>query len=342
MSTTKPVSPSLVELLLSPADALRVRFAISPLGEACRLVRALAESAHFVKEPDYRWLFPERAAVERLVASCDLRPLCAALSNRRPPPFLTPPPRGLVASLADELAEVRQTPPERVQREIGCALGDGTGHTPALERLVRADHAAVILAGLLERAWEALLAPQWARLRDVLEHDVMHRARLLASGGLAAALAELEPRVRFEGERVIVNARPGSTLSAGPGGLALMPSAFIAPGAVALVDTRPPTLVYPTRGLGCVAAADGKGDAAAAKLIGATRTRILEMVGDPMHTVGLARRLERSPGNVADHLKVLLGSRLVRRSRVGRIVMYSRTPLGTAVLAGSEPRSEAD
>jgi DNA-binding transcriptional ArsR family regulator len=329
-------SPEVVEVRLSLADALRVRFAISPLSETCRLIRAIGESSDLTTQPDRAWLTPPPSALERLVASVDMRPLFATLASNRPPPFLMPTPRSLGANLESELVEVRSTPPARVRTQIDSALAHSAGLDQDVEAQLRARDAALVLTDLLRLAWTGLLAPRWPDLRDVLERDVLHRARLLARGGVAAMLAELEPFVRLEHDRVVVNSRAHATLGGCECGLTLMPSAFIAADAAEVLDQQPPVLVYPTRGLGCTAA-DGRTDeAAVAKLIGLTRAQILELVGEPMHTAGLARRLQRSPGNVADHLKVLHECRLVRRSRVGRTVLYSRTALGSAVFASSQ------
>jgi DNA-binding transcriptional ArsR family regulator len=73
-------------------------------------------------------------------------------------------------------------------------------------------------------------------------------------------------------------------------------------------------------------------DEAIAGLIGPTRAEILRLVGEPMYTSALAELLGRSPGNVADHLKVLRDAGLVARCRVGRTVIYMRTPLGNALV----------
>lgn len=325
----------MVEVRLSLADALRVRFAISPLGETCRLVRAVASPSSFTTPPERAWLQPPRAALEQLLQTADMRPLFATLASGEPPAFLTRAPQSLGVNVANELTEVRSTPPARVRAEIDRSLAAATRIDHDVESQLRAPDAAVLLADLVWLAWETLLAQNWQDLRDVLEHDVLYRSRLLASGGVAAMLSELEPFVRLEHDRVIIKSSADGALGACECGLTLMPSAFIAPDAVEALDQEPPGLVYPTRGLGLVAGDGRANEAAVAKLIGPTRAHILDLVGDPMHTAGLARRLQRSPGNVADHLKVLHECRLVRRSRVGRTVLYSRTPLGTAVLASA-------
>jgi len=54
---------------------------------------------------------------------------------------------------------------------------------------LRSRGAADQFAGQLEALWEALVAPSWPRLRDLLERDVLYRSRLLAQGGLARLFA---------------------------------------------------------------------------------------------------------------------------------------------------------
>jgi DNA-binding transcriptional ArsR family regulator len=195
----------------------------------------------------------------------------------------------------------------------------------------------VRLADQLEAVWSALLAESWAQLRDLLERDVLHRSRLLARGGLAALFGELAPLMTLCGQRLRVELDPVGTYQLDGTGLRLMPSAFVWPDADAILGRRPPTLIYPSRGVESLFWSPQERDTNLATLIGRTRSEILEAVGEPIHTTALARLLDRSPGNIADHLHVLLDYGLVARARLGRKVLYSRTSFGDTLLAGAGP-----
>jgi DNA-binding transcriptional ArsR family regulator len=96
---------------------------------------------------------------------------------------------------------------------------------------------------------------------------------------------------------------------------------------------EPPLLVYPARGTAALLSSSRvESGPALSRLIGATRAEILTLLEEPSTTTTLAHRLRRSPGNVGDHLAVLLKAGLVARRRAGRRVLYSRTALGQATL----------
>jgi DNA-binding transcriptional ArsR family regulator len=333
----------MLKFVLSLADVLRFRFVISPLGETVRLARALANPKTFSYGAHIAWLREQRPALERLHRDHDLGPLIVLLSARGDyyPDFLTPTPEGTLGEIAEELEQVRRTPREQLRVEIAYCLDLAEGLDLRIEKQLRSPGAGRLMADGLQALWEAVIAPAWPELRDVLERDVLYRSRLLARGGLASLFADLEPLITLRDHDLFIELSTQGTCVLDGQGLNLMPSAFIWPYAVALVDPKPPTLVFPARGVASLFWDRRGAEAAVGKLIGQTRAEILELVAEPSHTSALARRLGRSPGNIADHLKVLHSSGLVARARAGRNVLYSRTPLADALLEGARQPPES-
>jgi DNA-binding transcriptional ArsR family regulator len=254
------------------------------------------------------------------------------------PGFLTPPESAL-GDIEPELEAVRTTPVEQAHVEIEGILSTGGPLEPEVERELRSPDATLRIADLLEVVWEGLVAPSWQLLRDVLERDILRRSRALAHGGLTELFDDLAPLVTLEEPELRIECPSVEATRILDGrGLLLRPSAFIWPyAAVALDENEAAELVYPARGVASLLYSEPQRfDGALATLIGSTRAQVLTMLDEPMHTSGLARLFGRSPGNIADHLKALRDSGLIDRARIGRKVVYSRTPLGDAFLFGVE------
>jgi DNA-binding transcriptional ArsR family regulator len=317
------------------AHLLRCRFAISPVGEVVEVARVLASPSARVAHRG--WLGRHRAALQQVAGAHDLRPLLALLSSgQRTPGFLRPVPAGAFGEIESELDQICRTAEERVVREIARSLQALDALATDVERALRSEGVAERLAELLSALWSKVVSPSWNQVRGCLERDILYRSRTMASHGLAAVLAEVAPSVGLGDRHAVVDAIDGGDRPEDQaGGIVLIPSAFVWPRA-ASVRTSPTALLtvsYPARGIGTLwFSRSAESDAQLASLIGRTRARILEALDVPMHTTALALHLDRSPGNIADHLAVLRSSGLVAKARFGQRVIYSRTPLGEELL----------
>jgi DNA-binding transcriptional ArsR family regulator len=252
------------------------------------------------------------------------------------PDFLSPPPTTPLARFEDEIALVRATPPKQVHYDLRLLLG--RRKAPAvLEPFQTTPRKAVrALADQLERYWERAIEPHWPRIRALLEADIAHRARRLTEGGAAALFADLHPTITWRDAVLHVEQPYQGRVALAGRGLLLVPSAFswVSPATI----TEPPwqpTLVFPARGIATLWESGGERTPEALKrVLGATRAALLAELDAPRSTTDVARLLEITAGGASQHLGALKAAGLVAGRREGRAVLYVRTPLADALVAG--------
>ena len=327
-------------LVFGRDDPARVRFAVSPLWETMTALRVLREPRR--RRYHLPWLDLVRPDLDRL----DLWPLLVLSPHPGwTPDFLTPAPAGPGTDIADQLAQVRATPPEQVAREVQRSLTQRSGE-PAPEAAWRLLNDPVatrgVLADLLEQCWQLLISPHWPRLQDLLQADVLYRTRRLGDYGLERMLDDLDPRARWTGRSIVVDGPAAGRRRLDGAGLLLMPSVFVWPDLTALVDPPArPTLVYPARGIAELWQPAGtRHSAPLARLLGRTRAALLESLAEPAYTHTLARRHQLAPSTVSEHLTVLHRARLITRRRHRHAVLYQQTPLGTLLAHGRQPSEQ--
>ncbi|MGE7436836.1 ArsR/SmtB family transcription factor [Kitasatospora sp. NPDC001175] len=317
---------------LSTEDLASATFAISPLQEAMLSLRMWKHPGSYPLQTE--WLDRLRPGFERLDTVL-LRSLVAT-SNKNVPDFLTPRPATPFPDFHSELARVRSLPPERLRREL-----ENT-HLPH-DRVLPEPLAAGLSdpAGLLGRIadavaeyWERCLAPAWwPRARPVLHADVVHRSRILAERGAAALFTDLDGRLHWADGVLTIRrdwADHDIEIEVARRGLVFVPTCFATGAVTSISDEHPPTIMYPARGQAGMSPAPRPTPARRdlEQLLGAPKARLLAMLDEPASTTELAARLGVTPGAVSQHLGVLFATRLVGRTRHGRVVLYARTPLG--------------
>lgn len=129
-------------------------------------------------------------------------------------------------------------------------------------------------------------------------------------------------------------------------GLLLQPSFFCRRTAVTLHDPElAPVLVYPAAAELSSAQAGGEAARPAeerrrhrqltlGKLVGHTRSVVLQAIGDGATTSELARRAGVSLASASQHAGVMREAGLVTTLRRGNAVLHTVTPLGAALLKG--------
>lgn len=325
----------MIEIRFDTEALTRVRFAISPTIELVTSVRSLDDPGRAVVH--LPWVERARPAVRRLDLSV-LRALQGSGSYN--PDFIHPLPDGPLASFDEEQGLMLATSAEQIRAEVRFAY-EGQPLPALLEPFIAEPRAAVRrLAALMRDYWQRTLAGDWDRIKGLLEHDVLYRARQMADGGTRALFADLDPSVRWEDGILRVDKsckgaeKLGGMVDLDDRGLLLIPSAFAWP-KVMLVIVPPwqPTLIYPARGVGMLwQSAPAAPPDALARLLGRNRAAVLLALESPRSTSELAGLLGVTSGGVSQQLAVLAAAGLVSRRRVQRHVLYLRTQDGSALV----------
>ena len=252
------------------------------------------------------------------------------------PDFIAPPPSGGMARTpSDDLAVIRGTPLPVAREQIGRALALGSGPVADdVTRVLERDDVVEWLAEAQEGLWRLLIAPDWPQLLAILDRDVLFRADRLVRSGWAAALEDLHERVRWEAGAVVVRDRSPLEIDLDGRGLMFVPSVFLHRGPATYSEPPwQPAVVYAARGSAAFWDPEPTTPPALARLLGRTRADLLLRLESPASTTQLCTLTGHTLGAIGDHLRVLRESGLVTRTRIGRSVVYRRTPVGDVLAA---------
>lgn len=315
----------LIRVEFTSDDLVRTRH----LPEPAPLVE-LKLSLMMLRRPDSAVLFGRwrrRLARSLPVAA---RPLFDLVLPYQGPAFIDPP----SGSLAEGLEAVRTSPAPLVRLGVEQRSAAGAAPAPRWLRGLLDDDAEAwdLLCQALSAAYEATLGPVWPEVERQHRAEFARYALATAGTGLAAGLTQLVPGARFQDGVWEVPAPFDRRVRLGGRGLTLLPTFhWTATPVLADVPDRPVLLAYPA-GPGTplpAVAAGGPAQDPLAGILGATRARVLLLLGEEHTTSGVARRLGVSVAAASTHAAALRGAGLIVSRRDGRAVRHHRTALGT-------------
>jgi len=271
------------------------------------------------------------------------------------PDFLTPSQEGAEPFGLDVGMEaLRDTPADRIRHELDLMVAGrrrqrgvrGTaGQDAGAGRLTAALPAALSegraeplarLIGALRSYHDAAVEPYWPHIRASIEADRAVRGRALLDGGADGLLATLPPMIRWRAPVLEADYPVDRDLYLDGRGLLLQPSFFCRGTPVVYRDpSLPPVLVYPVTHTGAPEFAEP--GPWLGRLVGHTRSAVLQAIGNGCTTSELARRAGVSLASASQHASVLREAGLVLTLRHGSSVLHTLTPLGGSLLRGGAP-----
>ena len=259
------------------------------------------------------------------------------------PDFLNP----IAASrgLEHGLEAIRSTPRAVLQREIQQLAGSRQLPTSAGSVASGSPSALVELTETMQTCYNLTVAPFRQTIETVLARDRDARMTALADQGVDGLFGSLCPLVRWSAGELRIPAHRDQELHLDGRGLLLIPAYFCIRTPVTMFDPElPPVLVYPAQlqPNEALFQHDKPQPTALPALIGATRTAVLDTIGDRRisTTTELARHLAISMASASEHTRVLRDAGLITSHRDRNRMLHQMTPLGRALRAGP-PQSQS-
>ena len=314
-------------LALGVDDWARCRFVRSRLFETAQAIRILLDPRPATHQRAWLDTLDQAEARTRLVVLNALNPPSGWI-----PDFLAPPAQSGERSVEEELDDVASYRLADVATDLQRSLDSHPtrARRAVLEPLIAEPGAALeTIVSELHWAWTRLIAPFWSPVHELITADIAYRSREISRSGLGQALSGLHSAVTWRDAAITIEpAFEHLALDLAGRGLTFMPSAFLWPAVIFVHETPwPPTLVYPARGVGDLWSAPPAPPAALAGVLGPTRALLLADLAQPATTTALAARHRLSPAAVSAQLTRLRDAGLVTRHRLGKEVLYQRTPL---------------
>nr|PZN51604.1 MAG: hypothetical protein DIU68_16175 [Chloroflexota bacterium] len=323
----------MISIELQPTDLANIRFAYSPLVELSMSYKRL--------RADGASLFPRWADEVRHALHDTPLPYMDALILPRDyvADFITPTPTRREVEIEEEFARVRETPHETIRKNVRTLIALDGESPERLHFLAHPDEALDRLLDEMRLYWNRTLAAYWPRIIDVLENDVLFRARELALDGAECLFVNLSPIVRFRPNVIQLHKEyyycdPTTEYSLDGRGLNLVPVIFACRDLSWQVSPEwAPMFIYGARGAGLWYGAPLPDPEEALQLaLGSGKARLLVALKTPAHTSELARRLNITSGAVSQQLGRLNQAGLVEPKRSSNKVYYHLTPRGQKLL----------
>ncbi|KZB88025.1 hypothetical protein AVL48_18790 [Amycolatopsis regifaucium] len=319
---------SVLRIHFTPEDLARTRISAAP-----QPMWEILLSMYRLRGREGGVIFEEWRRSVAQAAHVTTRPLAdLAAQSGYAVDFITPTLRNL--SLAEGLEALRRTPKKRLRADLAVLAGSRRLPSWTADLAEGRPETLTRLADSVERYFTACLAPYWVRVCGRVEQERARQVKTMTEEGCESLLARLHPTARWNYPVLELDYPVEHELRLNGRGLCLTPSFFCwGLPTTFLAGELEPTLVYPIEHkVGW--SGDGATHRPLTSLLGRTRARVLETIGErPGTTTEVASRTKTSLPTASQQAATLRAAGLISSSQNGQSVLHSITPLGLALLA---------